>query len=151
MKKITLSLIFLCLACLTAMAKSVVFTLANDTKVYYLLGGETAPMMRFADGKLTVNADSYEFTDIKNFYISAEDDPTGIENMLKERNFSFHGGTVVVQAADAKNAAVFTLDGKAMQADTTKDGDIFTIDLNALPAGNYIVKVGKAAFKITKK
>lgn len=151
MKKITLSLFLLCLTCLTAMAKSVVFTLADNSKVYYLLGGEITPMMRFADGKMTVNADTYEFADIKNFYISAEDDPSGIENMLTERNFSFKSGMVVIQSASAKNAAVFSIDGKAVEADIVKNGDILTIDLNALPAGNYIIKAGKSAFKVTKK
>ena len=151
MRKLTLSLIFLCIASMTATAKSVVFTLADDTKVYYLLGGETNPMMRFADGKLTVEADTYEFTDIKNFYISAEDDPAGIGNLLTKHNFSFQDGTVVLQSADAKNAAVFTTDGKAVQAGIVRNGDIFTVNLNSLPEGSYIIKAGKTAFKVSKK
>ena len=59
MKKLALSLSLFFLACMTATAKSVVFTLSNGTKIYYLLGGETNPVMRFVDGKITVNADSY--------------------------------------------------------------------------------------------
>ena len=56
-----------------ASAKSVVFTLSNNTKVYYLLGGEKNPVMKFVDGKLVVNTDTYEFSKIKNFVISEED------------------------------------------------------------------------------
>ncbi|MEE0521391.1 MAG: T9SS type A sorting domain-containing protein [Bacteroidaceae bacterium] len=151
MKKFTFSLFLLCLACATATAKSLVFTLSNGTKVYYLLGGETNPMMRFADGKMTVNADTYEFTGIKNFYISAEDDPNSIEDLLEKRDISFKDNTVVIQSADAKNAAVFSASGTAMQADIMKDGDIITINLNSLPSGNYVIKAGKVSFKVSKK
>ena len=73
MKKLTLLFVFACLAYAGAMAKSVVFTLVDGTKVYYLLGGEANPKLRFVEGKMTVDADVYEFSDIKNFYISEED------------------------------------------------------------------------------
>ena len=67
MKKTFLTLL-LGFSLLPAGAKSVVFTLNDGTLVYYLLGGEVAPVMRFGDeGTLTINADSYEVSGIKNF------------------------------------------------------------------------------------
>lgn len=151
MKKLALSLSLFFLACMTATAKSVVFTLSNGTKIYYLLGGETNPVMRFVDGKITVNADSYEFADIKNFYISATDDPTAIEAVLDKRNISFKDNTVVIQSSETSTAAVYAIGGTAVKADMQKDGDILTIDLSSLPAGSYVIKAGKASFKVTKR
>ena len=151
MKKLALSLSLFFLACMTATAKSVVFTLSNGTKIYYLLGGETNPVMRFVDGKITVNADSYEFADIKNFYISATDDPTAIEAVLDKRNISFKDNTVVIQSSKTSTAAVYAIGGTAVKADMQKDGDILTIDLSSLPAGSYVIKAGKASFKVTKR
>jgi hypothetical protein len=43
-----------------------VLTLSNEKKVYYLLDNKTATMMRFIDGKITVEADEYTFSNIKN-------------------------------------------------------------------------------------
>ena len=76
MKKLTI-LCLLCLASMGAMAKSLVLTLSDGTLVYYLLGGETDPRMRFVEGKIEVNTDVYQISGIKNFYISNEDDPVG--------------------------------------------------------------------------
>ena len=67
MKKLTI-LCLLCLASMGAMAKSLVLTLSDGTLVYYLLGGETDPRMRFVEGKIEVNTDVYEISGIKNFY-----------------------------------------------------------------------------------
>ena len=107
--------------------------------------------MRFVDGKITVNADSYEFADIKNFYISATDDPTAIEAVLDKRNISFKDNTVVIQSSETSTAAVYAIGGTAVKADMQKDGDILTIDLSSLPAGSYVIKAGKASFKVTKR
>lgn len=152
MKKLTLSIMLLMAASASSMAKSVVFTLTNGTKVYYLLGitGKD-PVLRFADGKMTVNADTYEFTDIKNFYVSDEDDPTAIENVLADKNISFHGDMVAVNAPGVKQAAVYDINGKTVGADVTKSGDVVTISLATLPAGQYIIKIDGASFKMLKK
>ena len=79
----------LLIASIGASAKSVVFTLNDGTKIYYLLSAEVSPMLRFKDGKMVVNEDTYEFTDIKNFYISEEDDPNAIEKVLAKHNVTF--------------------------------------------------------------
>ena len=55
MKKLTFLLLLL-MASIGTSAKSVVFTLNDGTKVYYLLSKEVNPIMRFKEGKL-VSAD----------------------------------------------------------------------------------------------
>ena len=69
MKKwICLSLVLM--TSLGVSAKSVVFTMNDGTKVYYLLSTGVNPILRFKEGRMVVNEDAYEFSDIKNFYIS---------------------------------------------------------------------------------
>lgn len=151
MKKLTLSLLLLIAANVGAMAKSVVFTLTNGTKVYYLLDGVTDPVLRFVDGKMTVNADTYEFSGIKNFFISNEDDPNAIEEVLTKKNISFKNNMVVVNAPGVKNVTVYSVGGAAVKTDVTKSGDVVTVALDALPAGNYVVNVDGVSFKVSKK
>ena len=94
MKKLTLLFVFACLAYAGAMAKSVVFTLVDGTKVYYLLGGETNPKLRFVEGKMTVDADVYEFSDIKSGRTESFDFGITIDNCrlyVGERRYVFPG------------------------------------------------------------
>lgn len=149
MKKISLALMIMLLSA-SAMAKSVVFTLSDGTLVYYLLGGEKNPVMKFVDGKVTVNTDSYELTKIKNFYISDTDDPNGIEQTLAEQNVSFSANQFVVKA-DAKSVKVFNLSGTQANASITSAEGFVTIDLSELVKGTYIINVGTASFKVMKK
>lgn len=151
MKKLTILFVLLLVASVGAMAKSVVFTLSNNTKVYYLLGGETNPMLRFVDGKVTVNADVYEFSDIKNFYISSEDDPNAIESTLSASSMTYSANTLVVKAGEVKAVKVYSVGGQEVNADVQKSDDVITVNLNGLGKGAYIVKVGDASFKVLKK
>jgi hypothetical protein len=152
MKKLTL-LLCVSLLSLGAMARSIVFTLndGKDTKVYYLLGGDTDPVLRFKDGKMTVNADQYELSDIKNFYVSEQDDPVGIESMLAKQNVKFSANTLVVNAADAQSVKVYTLGGVEVKADVQKNGDVISVNLNGLEKGTYVVNFCKSSMKVMKK
>lgn len=151
MKKLTILFIFMLTASIGAVAKSVVFTLANNTKVYYLLGGETNPMMYFIDGQLVVNDDTYEFSGIKNFYISSEDDPNAIESTFVANNMVYSANTLVVKATDAKAVKVYAMSGKEVNADVQKANDVITVNLNGLDKGAYIISVGDASIKVFKK
>lgn len=150
MKKISLLIAFVLFASVGAMAKSVVFTLSNGTLVYYLLGGETNPMMRFVDGKIVVNADSYELTDIKNFYISATDDPNGIEETLAEQKISFSSNRFMVKA-DAGKVEVHTIGGAKVDAPVQNANGYVSVDLSGLANGAYVITVGNSSFKVMKK
>lgn len=142
MKKL-LFIIVLMVATVTVQAKSLVITLADGTEVYYLLGGDVNPVMKFKDGKVTVNADAYEISDIKKFVISQTDDPSGI----KAETFYVKG---------KQDIEVFSLDGK--KVDTikstslqSKEDAISSLSLTTLPKGVYVLKIGSATMKVLKK
>ncbi len=144
------------LACLLmtagiAEAKSLVITMKNNKKVYYLLGGETNPMMRFVDGKITVEADAYTISDIKNFYISETDDPVAIENVLSKKDVKYSANTLVINSENVGTVKVYTTSGAQVNADIQKAGDITTVDLNSLGTGTYIINAGGSSFKVMKK
>ncbi len=144
---------FACLLMATGMAeaKSLVLTMKNGTKVYYLLGGETNPMMYFVDGQVNVNADEYTITNIKNFYISETDDPVGIENVLSKNDISYSANTLVINSPSVKDVKVYAVNGAQVNAEVQKAGDIITVDLNSLATGTYIIKAGGSSFKVMKK
>lgn len=141
----------LLIASIGASAKSVVFTLNDGTKVYYLLSAEVSPMLRFKDGKMVVNEDTYEFTDIKNFYISEEDDPNAIEKVLAKHNVTFKANTIVINSDSVKILKVYTLDGVEVKAPVEKTDDVISVNLNGLERGTYLISTGDSSLKVLKK
>lgn len=136
-----------------AMAKSLVLTLADNTKVYYLLGGEKDPKMHFLEGKLTINADEYTFEGIKSFRISNEDDPNGIESIFeKNPSTKLQNGTLYIsKTASADAVKVYNAAGVLVNATIGNAGDMTTVDATNLAKGVYIVKIGKSSIKFIKK
>lgn len=150
MKKLTFFLLML-VASIGATAKSLVFTLNDGTKVYYQLSSEVNPIMRFKEGKLLVNDDVYEFDGIKNFYLSDEDAPNAIENVQSKPNVTFKANTVLIPADAVKVLKVFTVDGVEVKTGIQNEGDVFSVDLNGLAKGVYVISTGKSSLKVTKK
>lgn len=150
MKKLTFFLLML-VASIGATAKSLVFTLNDGTKVYYQLSSEVNPIMRFKEGKLLVNDDVYEFGGIKNFYLSDEDAPNAIENVQSKPNVTFKANTVLIPADAVKVLKVFTVDGVEVKAVIQNEGDVFSVDLNGLAKGVYVISTGKSSLKVIKK
>lgn len=150
MKKLTFFLLML-VASIGATAKSLVFTLNDGTKVYYQLSSEVNPIMRFKEGKLLVNDDVYEFDGIKNFYLSDEDAPNAIENVQSKPNVTFKANTVLIPADAVKVLKVFTVDGVEVKAVIQNEGDVFSVDLNGLAKGVYVISTGKSSLKVIKK
>lgn len=144
---------FLLLATLTgaASAKSLVLTLKDGKRVYYLLGGDVDPMMRFVDGAMMVGVDDYSFANVSNFYISAEDDPSAVEQALASAVPSYKGNVVCMQVTGKVKAKVFAIDGRDMQASAHMVGDMVCVDLTPLPAGVYMVSIGGSSLKVIKK
>jgi len=134
-----------------ASAKSVVFTLTDGTKIYYQLSSETNPMLRFKDGKMTVNDDVYEFSDIKNFYISDEDAPNAIESVLSKQNITFKANTLLIRSEDVKSLKVYTLEGVEVKVQVQKTEDVLSVDLNGLERGTYLISTGNSSIKVWKK
>ena len=141
----------LLIASIGASAKSVVFTLNDGTKVYYLLSAEVSPMLRFKDGKMVVNEDTYEFTNIKNFYISEEDDPNAIEKVLAKHNVTFKANTVVINSDSVKILKVYTLDGVEVKVPVEKSENVISVNLNGLERGTYLISTGDSSLKVLKK
>lgn len=150
MKKLTFSLLML-VASIGATAKSLVFTLNDGTKVYYQLSSEVNPIMRFKEGKLLINDDVYEFDGIKNFYLSDEDAPNAIENVQSKPNVTFQANTVLIPADAVKVLKVFTVDGVEVKTVIQNEGDVFSVDLNGLAKGVYVISTGKSSLKVIKK
>lgn len=150
MKKLTFFLLML-VASIGATAKSLVFTLNDGTKVHYQLSSEVNPIMRFKEGKMLVNDDVYEFDGIKNFYLSDEDAPNAIENVQSKPNVTFKANTVLIPADAVKVLKVFTVDGVEVKTVIQNEGDVFSVDLNGLAKGVYVISTGKSSLKVTKK
>lgn len=134
-----------------ASARSIVFTLSDDTKVYYLLSSEVNPVLRFKEGKMVVNEDVYEFSDIKNFYISEEDDPNAIEPVLSKLNMTFKENTVIIRSETVKTVRVYTLNGVEVKAPVEKTDDVISVNLNGLEKGTYLISTGDSSLKVLKK
>lgn len=150
MKKIV-ALIFMLMSVGMTFAKSVVFTLTDGTRVYYLLGGEESPVMKFVDGKMTVNSDTYEFSGIKSFCISDEDDPnlTNVANVVKA-SARFDGNTLFVAQENA-NVKVYDASGKAVSATISSSAGYTSVDLSSMPKGIYLINIGENSVKVVKK
>ena len=139
----------LLLATVGLSAKSLVLTLNNGKLVYYLLGGESNPMLRFVDGNIVVDTDKYEFSNVKNFYISSTDDPSGIEHTVGESIRYDHN--VIIVHSDQSAIGVYACDGRRMDVSLQQANDKTLIDLSPLPQGIYIVTIGETSLKICKK
>lgn len=150
MKKLPF-LILLLMTSVGSSARSIVFTLSDDTKVYYLLSSEVNPVLRFKEGKMVVNEDVYEFSDIKNFYISEEDDPNAIEPVLSKLNMTFKENTVIIRSETVKTVRVYTLNGVEVKAPVEKTDDVISVNLNGLEKGTYLINTGNSSLKVLKK
>ena len=143
------------MAVLAVEAKSVVFTLTDGTLVYYLLSNTgSAPKMQMLEGGVVVNADAYEFSQIRNFYISSTDDPdllTGVADVQAEGAPTFAGGVLTLRAADAGAVRVYDASGVEVKAVAECQGDCVTVDLRPLERVTYVVNTGSASFKVMKK
>ena len=139
----------LVLAASSLSAKSLVLTLANGKLVYYLLGGDSNPVMRFIDGGIVVNADRYEFSNVKNFYISSTDDPSGIEHTVGE-DIQYDHNVIIVDCGNSP-IGIYACDGRRVDVGMQQTNDKMRIDLSPLPQGIYIVTIGDTSLKICKK
>lgn len=144
-------LFFLCFVAIAASAKSVVFTLSDGTLVYYLLGGEVSPKMYFKEGKAIVNADEYEISDIKNFYISSTDDPNSIEQVLSRASVMAKGNTFFITSPESKTVKVHSVKGDEVKAGIERVGDVVSVCLDNQAKGIYIISIGTSSMKVQKR
>lgn len=135
---------------ITTQAKSLVLTLSDGSNVYYMLGTGVNPLMKFNDGQVTVNADTYTFSGVKTMRISKTDDPTGIESIAaNNKNFTLNGSTLYINTTG--EIKVYSADGNQINIPASENNGITAIDVSGLSKGVYIVKTEKASFKFLKK
>lgn len=142
MKKL-FSVLLLSMAVLTLQAKSIIFTLTDGTKVYYLLGSDQSPKMKInTDGTFTMNSDEYSFANIQSFRIS-DTDYSGEEGTKEGASdiIAIGNGTARMKG----EVGVYTLDGRLVAKGT--DG----ADLQSLPADTYVISNGRQTLKIQKQ
>lgn len=132
-------------------AKSVVFTMNDGTKVYYLLSTGVNPILRFKEGRMVVNEDAYEFSDIKNFYISETDDPNAIDFLPSGKDVTMAANTVIIPADAVKDVKVYMVDGKEVKGRVEKTDHDIIVHLNELEKGTYVISTGKSSMKVMKK
>lgn len=151
-KKNLLTALFLAVSFLPATAKSLVLTLADGSEVYYLLGGETNPMMKFIDGAVYINADEYSFGGIEKFRISQTDDPNGIEAIASEKGgISIEKGAIYIKStANLGDISIYAANGAKIDAPIEKSGDIIVVNTVSVPKGIYIIKAGNSSVKFIK-
>lgn len=150
-KRIVIAIACLLFSIGISFGKSLVLTLANNTLVYYMLGGAKNPMMRFADGKVCIESDEYTFSNIKNFYISETDDPSGIEHLLKEQQITYKAGTLIVHTDSPESISVYTVNGMKISVPVEQVGNVVAVSMTQLPNGVYVVRVGESSFKVFKQ
>ena len=150
-KRIVIAIACLLFSIGISFGKSLVLTLANNTLVYYVLGGAKNPMMRFADGKVCVESDEYTFSNIKNFYISETDDPSGIEHLLKEQQITYKAGTLIVHTDNPESISVYTVNGMKISVPVEQAGNVVAVSMTQLPNGVYVVRVGESSVKVFKQ
>lgn len=152
MKKRLLLAACLCLSALTAGAKCVIITLKSGTLMYYQLGGEKNPVMTFPEGKVAMNDDTFEISDIKNFYISPDDVPEEVAlQRVEAPQMRFVGGIFTAKADKGDDVRVYSLGGTEMRVEKSEANGNISININKLQKGTYIIKVGKDSFKVNKK
>lgn len=148
MKKTLLLAIALMMA-MSMSAKSLVLTLADGTDVYFLLGGEKDPVMKVTNETVTVDTQSFTFTDVVKFRISQTDDPNAIRE-LTSGSTRFDGNTLFVSSSD-KQIQLYTVDGKKVDVKGSQTDGMTMIPVDNLSSGIYLLRVGNQTMKFIKK
>lgn len=141
----TLLMVFAC-SMPSANAKSLVIVLIDGSEVYYNIDTQSA-IMHLTDGNVTVEVDSYQFSNIERFYISNEDAPSAIDNAPLFRPVAQDG---ILYVPNQDSATLYTMDGKEIVV--SRNGkNTQTFNLTSLPSGTYLLKTKNATLKFIKK
>lgn len=130
----------------------------GDRLFIYLKSGDIvvvdfaeATKTTFENGIVTVGNERYQFTNISKFTFGRNGTGiNGTEDDGSELQIDDHQ-IVVKQKKRDQTVALYTVDGKRVAADVKKAGDSVTVDLEALPVGVYLLKVGSETIKFRKR
>lgn len=111
------------------------------------------PQMTFADNTLTLTtadgvAGSWEFTAVDSWSFSAND-PSGIESTKAGTAIAIRDGRITVSGT--QSVTVYNLAGKAVKTSTLSNGNEQVVTVDNLPAGVYVLQVGKQSVKFSVK
>ena len=143
------------LPCVECLADGVQFLVVNGkdgSKTTFALSDN--PKVSCKSGELTVIADSRTFTlglaDVQNYLF--EEEPTGIENVMKDGNVKMENGCVAFSGLDAGSAvSVYQQDGRLIK-DSKADADGNAIvELSGMPKGVLIIHSNKTDIKIINR
>ena len=151
MRKVLLTLILATAGILSGSAKSLVLTLKNGTKVYFLITSTSYPMMKIKDGEITLGDEHrYTFPELASFVVSNTDDPNGVENVESNPTHTYKSNTIIF-AGNADKVNVFNASGAQVEAEVSENDGRVAVNLNELPNGVYVVNTGSTSFKVIKK
>ncbi len=119
------------------------------------------PVLTHVDSRIVqINSDvitaSYAIEDIKKYRFEVQD-LTAIDDVLEEtERFTVvytDGETVRIGGvSDSDAISVYSVDGRKVSADVSRDGSQAAVSLVSLPHGVYVVNVnGKQSFKVVRK
>lgn len=111
------------------------------------------PQMTFADGTLTLTSSegavgSWEFAAVDSWHFAAAD-PSGIRQTAAGRTLAIRDGRVYIYGE--QQARLYDLSGKAVEAGVRQEGEARVLATEHLPAGVYVLTVGKQGMKFTVK
>lgn len=149
MKRVFFYLVVLLMAFHVEMqARKLVVTLLDGTQVFYSITDNDRPVMEFADGVVTVKADSFSFGDIREFRLVKDDDAVrGIS--AGQSGLRLDHGRIYLNQVSA--VSVFSLKGQRVEVPTSLQDQLTVLDVSALPTGVYVIKTDKTSFKFVKK
>lgn len=124
----------------------------KDGTVHSFLLNEK-PIITMGDGKLNVATDmttaTYSLYDVREYVFGTAS--TAINGVSTSADFSRNGDNIVFHGVDAKNVAIYTANGAAVNAAVVNDGTDTTVSMTSLPGGVYIIKASGISIKVNKK
>ena len=123
-------------------SSSLLIHLTDGTEIVCSLAKE--PQMLFGDKTITLTTltgeiGEWNFSDVESWNFSDALDPDEED-----------GIQMVVEGAKltaSSEIAVYDLNGRQVNAGLKKNNGVFSVNLNGLPKGTYLVKVGKSCVK----
>ena len=158
MKKILFLLMVLLTCPIAAMADDMIMTLVVTMKNQqtHQFALTDRPQVRFSGDQLVVHSDrtdvSFAIADVLRFHYEKYSYVGIYEPEDDGPDVSYEGGVLVISGIKAgETVAVYSSDGRVVrQLNATRTGT-YRLNLSALSTGVYIVRTGKANYKITKR
>lgn len=130
----------------------------NNRLYIYLKSGDIvvanfddAAKTTFEDGIVTVGNERYQFSNISKFtYGSSNNAIKGVQT--EDEGLQVNDRWIVIRTKDAeRKVSLYGVDGKQLSINVTKADDTITVNVESLPVGVYLLKVGSETIKFRKR